>query len=167
MSAHPPPPLAVFDIDGVLADVRHRLRHVRVRPKNWEAFFAEAEHDEPHPEGLALARELAADHELVFLTGRPEHTRPQTERWLAAQGLGGRPLHMRPPGDRRPAARVKVQLLRRLAAGRTVAVVVDDDPLVVAALREAGYAVRHAEWERRAEAEQLTLLEIQEAEGRT
>jgi phosphoglycolate phosphatase-like HAD superfamily hydrolase len=167
MSTHPSPPLAVFDIDGVLADVRHRLRHVRVRPKNWDAFFAEAEHDEAHPEGLALVRELAADHELVFLTGRPEHTRPQTARWLAAHDLGGHPLLMRPPGDRRPAAQVKVQLLRRLAVDRTVALVVDDDALVVAALRDAGYPVRHAEWERRAEGEQLALLEIQESEGRT
>jgi FMN phosphatase YigB (HAD superfamily) len=167
MSVHPPPPLAVFDIDGVLADVRHRLRHVRARPKDWVAFFAEAEHDPLDAEGLALVRELAQDHELVFLTGRPEHTRPQTERWLAAHGLGGRPLHMRPPGDRRPAAQVKVQLLRRLAADRTVALVIDDDPLVVAAMRKAGYPVRHAEWERRAEAEQLALLQIQEIEGRT
>lgn len=167
MSAHPPPPLAVFDIDGVLADVRHRLRHVRTRPKDWDAFFAEAEHDEAHAEGLELARGYAADHELVFLTGRPEHTRPQTERWLAAHGLGGRPVHMRAPGDRRPAAQVKVQMLRRLATGREVAVVVDDDLLVVAALRDAGFPVRHADWERRAEGEQLALLEAQEAEGRS
>lgn len=32
-------PLAVFDIDGVLADVRHRLPHVQGRPKDWDAFF--------------------------------------------------------------------------------------------------------------------------------
>ena len=33
-------PLAVFDIDGVLADVRHRLRHVEGPRKQWDAFFA-------------------------------------------------------------------------------------------------------------------------------
>lgn len=161
------PPLAVFDIDGVLADVRHRLRHVRSTPKNWQAFFAEAVDDEPHPEGMELVHRYARDHEVVFLTGRPEHTRPQTEAWLDAQGLGGRLVLMRPGGDRRPAARVKLAALRRLARERRVAVVVDDDPLVVETLHEAGFHVRHARWERRLEAEQAALLEAQEVEGRS
>ena len=48
-------PLAVFDIDGVLADVRHRLRHVEQRPKDWDAFFA-AEPDDPTlVAGIAMA----------------------------------------------------------------------------------------------------------------
>lgn len=161
------PPLAVFDIDGVLADVRHRLVHVRSRPKDWKAFFAEAAHDEPHPEGLELAAEYARDHDLVFLTGRPGHTRAQTQQWLNAHGLGGRPLHMRPGGDRRPAAQVKLGVLRRLARERRIAVVVDDDPVVVRTLREAGFPVRHAEWEQRLEVEQATLLAAQEVDGRT
>jgi dihydroorotase len=45
---------------------------------------------------------------------------------------------MRPPGDGRPAAQQKVRLLRELAAGRRVAVVVDDDPAVLEAMAEAG-----------------------------
>jgi phosphoserine phosphatase len=32
--------IAVFDIDGTLADVSERLHHVRAKPKNWNAFFA-------------------------------------------------------------------------------------------------------------------------------
>ena len=32
-------PLAIVDIDGVVADVRHRLVHVQSRPKDWDAFF--------------------------------------------------------------------------------------------------------------------------------
>ena len=34
--------VAVLDIDGVLADVSHRLGHVQRRPKDWDAFFAAA-----------------------------------------------------------------------------------------------------------------------------
>ncbi len=41
------PSVAVFDIDGVLADVRHRLHHVAARPKDWDAFFGAAPQD-PH-----------------------------------------------------------------------------------------------------------------------
>ena len=35
-------PLAVFDIDGVLADVRHRLHFLQCRPQRWERFFSSA-----------------------------------------------------------------------------------------------------------------------------
>ena len=38
-------PIAVFDIDGVLADVRHRLHHLQCRPQRWEAFFTAADRD--------------------------------------------------------------------------------------------------------------------------
>ena len=53
------PSVVVFDVDGVLADVRHRLRHVERKPKDWPAFFAAMGDDAPLPEGVALAREQA------------------------------------------------------------------------------------------------------------
>jgi hypothetical protein len=160
-------PLAVIDLDGVVADVRHRLHHLAGRRKNWPAFFAAARHDDVHPEGVAVVETLRRDHDIVYLTGRPEHLRADTERWLADHGLGGHDLVMRPAGDRRPAAVVKVELLRRLAAGRTVGVVVDDDPVVLEAMRRAGMPTFAAEWEARADAEDATLRQAQEDEGRT
>lgn len=160
-------PLAIVDLDGVVADVRHRLHHLETRPKAWDAFFAAAVDDPPHEEGLAIVRELEAEHEIVYLTGRPRHLAGDTERWLDEHGIGGHRLVMRPPRDRRPAAQVKVQLLRELAAGRRVAVVVDDDERVLAAMAEAGYRTFHADWERRALADDAALQEAQEVEGRT
>lgn len=159
--------LAVVDLDGVVADVRARVHHVEKRPKDWDAFFAAAVHDPPHDEGLAVVSHLARDHEVVFLTGRPAWLREDTSRWLERHGLGEHRLVMRPRGDRRPAAQVKVGLLRELAAGREVAVVVDDDPVVVAAMSEAGYPTLHATWESRSEEDDRALRTAQEAEGRT
>ena len=161
------PPLAVVDIDGVVADVRHRLHHIERRPKDWASFFREAIDDEPHPEGIALVRKLAEDHAILFLTGRPESLRRDTETWLERHGIGGHPIEMRGRSDRRPAAHVKVERLRRLTRGRVVAVVVDDDPVVVRAMREAGYPVFHADWEQRAIANEDALRVAQEVEGRT
>lgn len=160
-------PLAVVDLDGVVADVRHRLHHVEERPKDWDAFFAMAGHDPPHDEGLAVVRHLARDHEVVFLTGRPERLRGATGHWLERHGLGEHRLVMRPGGDRRPAAQVKLGLLRKLAEGREVAVVVDDDPVVVAAMHEAGYPTLHATWESRSGDHERALRTAQEAEGKT
>lgn len=160
-------PLAIVDIDGVLADVRHRLRHLERQPKDWRRFFAEAARDEPHPEGLAVVQRLRPDHDIVLLTGRPRHLERATRTWLARHGLDDLRLVMRPPGDSRPAAQVKVEQLAELAAGRTVAVVVDDDPLVIEAMAEAGYPTFLADWEPRADREERALRSAQEEEGRT
>ena len=156
-------PLAVIDIDGVLADVGHRLHFLDRRPKDWKGFFAAARADPPHPEGLALAAELAQSHEVILLTGRPEGCRADTETWLGEHGIDHELLVMRPPGNRRPAAEVKVGLLATLAAGRIVGAVVDDDPAVVAAVEAAGYPVHVATWGRPSE----PLHRAQEVEGRT
>ena len=160
-------PLAIVDIDGVVADVRHRVHFVEQRPKDWQRFFAAAADDEPHAEGLAIVERLAMDHEVVFLTGRPEHLRAATVSWLAEHGLHEHPVYMRPEGDRGPSARFKVRTLRDLARGRLVGVVVDDDPFVIEAMRDAGYVTWHADWEVRDAAEEASLIEAQEIEGRT
>lgn len=156
-------PLAVFDVDGVLADVRHRLHHVERRPKQWDAFFAAAVDDPPLPDGVGLARASARDCEVVYVTGRPEHCRDDTLRWFGRHGLPEGRLAMRRPGDRRPARLAKPQLLRSLARGRVVAVVVDDDEQVCRAYEQAGYRVLQATWMAGAG----PLHEAQEVEGRT
>ena len=159
--------LAIIDIDGVVADVRHRVHYVEQRPKNWDAFFAAAIDDEAHDEGLAVVETLAATCEVIFLTGRPEHLRDDTQGWLDGHGLGGHRLVMRPEGDRGPSARFKVRRLQQLARKRTVAMVVDDDDKVIAAMKEAGFPTLHADWEVRDAAAQTALFKAQEVEGRT
>ncbi|MFN2538380.1 MAG: hypothetical protein ABR549_09535 [Mycobacteriales bacterium] len=156
-------PLAVFDIDGVLADVRHRVHHLEGRRKDWSAFFGAAPKDGVHEEGRELALEAAKDCEIAYVTGRPEWCRPDTERWLRAHGLPRGRLSMRRNGDHRPAAQAKLRLLQDLAAGRTVAVVVDDDLDVCEAYEEAGFAVLRAGWAPRSD----TLHRAQEEDGRT
>ena len=108
------PPLAVFDVDGVLADVRHRLRHVEQRPKNWDAFFDAAVDDPPLATGVALAQASAKDCEVVYVTGRPERCRADTLAWFVRHGLPEGTLSMRGARDRRPARIAKLELLRRL-----------------------------------------------------
>jgi HAD superfamily, subfamily IIIB (Acid phosphatase) len=172
------PSIAVFDIDGVLADVRHRLHHVAARPKDWAAFFAAAPEDPALADGVAaVAAAHRAGHAIVYLTGRPERHRADTVTWLAEQGLPTGELHMRDEGDRRPARFTKVATLRRLARRYRIEAVVDDDAAVVAAVRAAGFPVLHAEWMGTATSGadgapdatsvQGVLFEVQERDGRT
>ena len=158
-----PRPLAVVDIDGVVADVRHRLHFIEGKPRQWDRFFAAADRDPPLHEGVALVKELATDHDVVWLTGRPERTRRATRTWLAVQGLPTEPLIMRPNRDFRPARVTKRDELRTLQAHRTIAVVVDDDPQVLELLAADGFPTRHADWLPRT----APLHDAQESDGRT
>lgn len=159
-------PLAIVDIDGVVADVRHRLHHIDGRRKDWDAFFDAAVDDPPHPEGLAIVGTLGAEHEVVYLTGRPERLRSVTETWLAEHGIAHRVM-MRGRTDRSPAAQMKLQVVKRLARTRPIGVVVDDDTSVLAAMRYAGFPTFHADWERRTPEDAAALQQTQEADGRT
>ncbi|CAB4941799.1 MAG: hypothetical protein F2842_04655 [Actinobacteria bacterium] len=168
------PGWAVIDIDGVLADVRHRLVHVERSPKNWDAFFAAAPLDPPLARGIEVVHEqLAAGRRVAYVSGRPERCRADTVAWLEAQGLASTPLHLRGDADRRPARLTKLELVRMLERSAPIDVVVDDDIAVVTAMRAAGYEVLHATWMDGGtegvdhSPAQDALFEAQEVEGRT
>lgn len=139
-------PLAVFDLDGTLADSGHRQHFLDGRRRDWERFFSAAPHDPPLGEGVRLVMASAGECEVVYLTGRPERCRRDTLDWLERQGLPKGRLHMRRDGDRRPARRTKLEVLERLGRERAVRLFVDDDELVCDAAEEAGFTVVRARW---------------------
>jgi len=154
--------VAVFDIDGVVADVRHRLHHLERRRKDWDGFFAAAAQDTLLDPGRRLVEELSTRHEIVWLTGRPERIRRLTRDWLGRHGLPVGELLMRRDVDRRPAPAYKLAALRRRPAG-TVAAFVDDDDEVVSAALAAGYPAVLADWVVRTP----ILRQAQDDEGRS
>ena len=131
--------IAVFDIDGVLADATHRQHHLASRPKDWSSFFAEVGADPVIAAGVQRYRDESARHEIVLMSGRPERTRLDTQAWLARHGLGEPRLILREDADFRPAAVVKSELIALVGPPAQVAVVVDDDEAVVARLAAMGY----------------------------
>jgi phosphoglycolate phosphatase-like HAD superfamily hydrolase len=162
------PEFAVFDLDGVLADIRHRLRFVEHKPKDWDAFFEAARMDPPLVDGVAAVRaEVDQGRRIVYVTGRPERCRADTLAWLDEHGLPRGPLHMRTDEDRRPARVVKPALIRRLQRSGTVAVMYDDDAAVVGALSAFDFDVVHVRWMDTAADAQQTLFDAQEDDGRT
>ena len=156
-------PLAVVDVDGVLADVRHRLAYLEHRPKDWRGFFAAARRDPLLDVGRDTVLRLAEVCEVVYLSGRPEHCRRDTEAWFAQHDLPAGELLLRRRGDFRPATEVKVEVLRQLAQRAPVTVLVDDDPAVLEAARGAGFDVLPATWM----GDSPVLHEAQEVDGVT
>lgn len=154
--------IAAFDIDGVVADVGHRVHHVAQRPKNWDRFFAEAAADPVLAEGASRVRAAATEHDIVWLTGRPARLAWVTASWLAQHGLPAGELIMRARQDYRPASVLKVAALRELA-GRGIAMFLDDDPQVVGVASAAGFPATLASWVERSPA----LSDAQERAGRS
>jgi hypothetical protein len=165
--------LAVFDVDGVLADVAHRRHHLTGAHRSWDAFFAAAGDDPPLGVGVALAlRAQASGHEVVYLSGRPERLRRLTERWLARNGLPPGQVLLRPDDDHSPAARLKLAALRRLTRRDDIALFVDDDSWVVdvvTAARPPMVAGRIvlADWQPGGARARRVMTDAQERQGRT
>jgi phosphoglycolate phosphatase-like HAD superfamily hydrolase len=153
--------LAVFDIDGVVADVRHRLHHLNGW-RAWDSFFADADQDPLLPEGAQLVADLSRQHEIVWLSGRPEWLRGVTREWLTDHHLPDGELYLRPYQDYRPAPAFKLDVLHRLAP-RGIAAVIDDDDEVIQAALDAGFPAVLADWVPRADA----LRQAQDRDGRT
>lgn len=138
----------IFDIDGTLADLSHRLYHIQPETmkdgtpgkKDWDAFFAACGDDAPIQHTIKLAIDVAhAGAKIIYVSGRSDQCREATEAWLARHGLPSGRVYMRKAGDHRPDHQVKVELLEHLRAdGHSPVMAFDDRNAVVKMWREIG-----------------------------
>jgi phosphoglycolate phosphatase-like HAD superfamily hydrolase len=136
-------PCYLFDIDGTLSDVTHRLHYI-AGTKDWDSFFAACVDDPPIEHACTLARTLIdADREVIFVSGRSDRVHDETRTWLKQHvhlnaGYGLR-LYMRKHGDHREDHVVKGELLDRIIQdGFTPLIAFDDRDQVVKMWRECG-----------------------------
>ncbi|MGB3454853.1 MAG: hypothetical protein WBG08_05060 [Litorimonas sp.] len=132
----------IFDMDGTLADIAHRVHHVRAKRKDWRAFHKAIPDDTPNPAVVALYMTLwrSGEYDLQIVTGRNEAHRAATERWLDDQAIPYTRITMRADNDYRPDTVVKKEILDhfRQDEGRDVLFAVDDRDGVVAMWRSEG-----------------------------
>lgn len=137
-------PCYLFDIDGTLADLSHRLHHIQKTPKDWDAFFDACPGDAPHGHMCELAGHLIETRVTVlFVSGRSDRVRLDTLAWLDTHVTCGltdaRSLYMRRDGDHRPDHIVKAELLDQiLADGYQPIMAFDDRNQVVKMWRARG-----------------------------
>ena len=142
----------IFDIDGTLANVSHRRKHVVGSNKDWKAWNDNMGGDSPYMDVCFLA-ELLGDHPLVnngsvklfIFSGRGEEKRDvtvaQLENWIRPY-FKKCELHMRAEGDYRSDVIVKREFLQAIRKrGYEPRIVVDDRPSVCAMWREEGLTV--------------------------
>jgi uncharacterized protein YcgL (UPF0745 family) len=132
--------LALFDIDGVIANDKHRTHFAVARQWDWYFQSTRMFRDDVWPEGrLLLQRHLCAGDQVGFLTGRREDRRPVTELWMRRHGIPFTPewLLMRQLGDKRILAEIKVEKVKELVAQGYEVVLYEDDPHVVDSVNAA------------------------------
>ena len=128
--------LVVFDIDGTLANIDHRLDYVRSKPKNWKAFEAGIPNDKVNRPVYRIFKELIADsnNTIILASGRNETSRGLTVDWLIDNGMGGYDkLYMRKKDDFRNDTIVKKEILDEIIKdwNEKPFMVFDDRPAVV------------------------------------
>ena len=136
--------LVVFDIDGTLANIEHRLDCVRSKPKNWKAFDAGIPNDKVNEPVAEIYRQMIhAGHTVVLASGRNERSRDATVDWFVKNDLPRRQLYMRKADDFRSDDIVKQEILDQIIAdyGRKPDMVFDDRPRVVRMWRDNGIFV--------------------------
>jgi phosphoglycolate phosphatase-like HAD superfamily hydrolase len=155
----------IWDLDGTLSDDRGRAHFVEVeegRKRDWNSYFDAIEEDAPIAASIELLHALRASGvRIIYLTGRPEFTRPKTERWLKANGLDEYDLLvMRPAGERRHAGEFKVDEVMKLRSEYELVCAFEDRIDVAEHLRRAGLAVFLYGAGQMAAAEALEVLDL-------
>ncbi len=99
----------IFDLDGTIADIRHRTHFVRRGARNWDAFFSACVDDVEYPHVVETFKaHLNAGHKVRIWSARSDVVRGETVKWLAAVGIDpGLLQHMRAEGDSTPDAVLK------------------------------------------------------------
>ena len=143
--------LVVFDLDGTLADITHRLNYIQHKPKNYKAFHAACVNDAPIEEIIEVFDLLYSDeiiahkhHDVVICSGRSDEVREQTEAWLRENtGAMYFDLKMRKAGDYRKDCMVKEEMLQEIIEeyGQKPDLVFDDRQQVVDMWRSHGIRV--------------------------
>ncbi len=117
----------VFDLDGTLADLTHRLHYIEGEVKNWDAFFAAVGEDSVIEHMRELFWACQKMYQPIIVSGRSDVCRDKTEAWLHYNFLSRTRLYMRRHGDHRPDVQVKRDLLGDLRGDGYEPIMVFDD----------------------------------------
>ncbi|MBS3927757.1 MAG: hypothetical protein KGZ65_04115 [Sphingomonadales bacterium] len=137
----------VIDLDGTLADVKHRRHLVAGKKRNYEAFHALLKQDPVNTPVAMLMSGMAfygrsqytdSIYKVVIVSARPESVVEETRVWLMLNEIQYDELHLlRPTDDSTPDQELKRAWLNKYGKER-ILFVVDDRAKVVKMWREEG-----------------------------
>lgn len=135
-------PIILIDVDGSLCEGSHREHFITLEngrtKKDWYGYFTEMVYDEPIQFVIDWVNELAKDHTICIVSGRPDTYQLETLYWLRFVGkVHFDYVFMRRGSDRRPDVDVKSEILTKLPKDQIV-LILDDRPVVCRMWKENG-----------------------------
>ena len=131
----------LFDLDGTLADIKHRRIFLENTPPDWQSFNLAMGDDIPNKPIIDLYKTLweSAKYDIILISGRNEKHRKITEQWLSCNEVPFSRLMLRADKDSRSDHIIKEEILIQLQnEGKKVLFVVDDRQQVVDMWRRNG-----------------------------
>lgn len=91
----------VFDLDGTLADISHRVHYIDRKKKDWNSFNKSCVDDSIIEETVEILRSLyKCSYKIIILTGRSDSVKQETVLWLKRNKIPYDELCMRPNNSR-------------------------------------------------------------------
>lgn len=127
--------VVIFDLDGTLSCGKHRLHLLPQKDhhlcESWDKFNEACVGDPPISNTIRIMNALFASRlHIIILTGRSDHVRCETEKWLDDNECYYDELIMRPHGDNRRDYVFKEEVLKEIGLESIVACYDDNIDLV-------------------------------------
>jgi FMN phosphatase YigB (HAD superfamily) len=143
----------IFDIDGTLANVEHRLHFLKENPANWSAWENASPQDLPVVATTLIARMFLEKKNITtrFWSSRPAARRITTLEWLKeniSERISDWQLKLRPNRDNLPAAELKRVWLTSLTEnpGQDILCVFENDVRVKLMYEQYAIPVFHIQY---------------------
>lgn len=136
--------LYVFDLDGTLADITHRLHFIQCDKPDYDAFYDACDKDVPVAWTINLLNILALHGHVLVLSGRRESVREKTLDWLQENHIRFAHLRMRPQKNHEKDVVIKKKMLMDFLQDYPqykTEFIIDDRQVVVNMWRQEGFAV--------------------------
>lgn len=126
--------IVIVDVDGTIANGEHREHFLHVplgQRKDWDSYFEAMIGDAPVIPIINWVNELAKDHTICIVSGRPDTYQHETVKWLdEVAHIHYDHIFMRRGSDKRPDVDVKSDILHKLPKDK-ILMAIDDRPSVI------------------------------------
>lgn len=122
----------IVDLDGTLADIRVRLKHLTGHRKDWKSFNKSIETDSIHDWCREIIIRFASDHQILIVSGRTDDLKQETQAWLKKFNVPYHHLFMRKKNDFRADNIIKREIFENeIRQNFKIVFVLDDRQKVV------------------------------------
>ena len=139
--------LYIFDLDGTLANIDHRLHLIKCKKPDWPSFYRSCVSDKPKQWVIDLLNLCRTKGEILILSGRSDEVEGYTRDWLRDNDVFYDYLAMRKAGDCTPDHVLKSEMIDDFLRDSSFKVqfIVDDRQRVVDMWRSRGFNVLQCE----------------------